>query len=406
MRGQDAPRRDGGGRETNSQDDALLLRVAVEAGLDGMVVVSPDGRMVSYNHQFVQMWPIPPEVVASGSDEAALESVLDKVVDPEAFIEQVRACYRDPSNAVRDEISLLDGRVFDRFGTPLTQHGTYLGWAWYFRDVTAERRAAQEALESGERFAALARTLQESLLPPHLPSVPGLEVAARYLPAGNGSDVVGDFYDVFQTGTATWAVVIGDVCGKGVEAAKITALARYTVRAAAIGQRAPSGVLHLLNEAMLRQHPDSERFLTAAYVTLERLPAQVCATVSLGGHPKALLRRADGTLEEVGEPGMILGSFPQLTLTDTSVHLDPGDSLVLYTDGVIEARQAGTDRFYGEDRLHACLTGLTQHTEVSAANIAARIEADVLAFSGDVLSDDTAILVVHVADAAEAPGLS
>lgn len=120
--------------------------------------------------------------------------------------------------------------MFDRYGTGLTDDdGRYLGWAWYFRDVTTERDAARESIAAGERFAQLATTLQESLLPPHIPDVPGIEVAARHLPAGSGGELVGDFYDVFQTDRSTWGVVMGDVCGKGVEAAKVTALARYTI---------------------------------------------------------------------------------------------------------------------------------------------------------------------------------
>ncbi len=385
-----------GPAEPSSLADAQLLRAVVEAGLDGLVVVSQDGRMVAFNHQFVQMWPIPADVVASRSDEAALASVLDKVSDPEEFMAQVRQCYAHPDGPVRHELALRDGRVFDRYGTPLSSPtGAYLGWAWYFRDVTAERRAAQEALEAGERFAALARTLQESLLPPHLPDVPGLEIAARYHPAGHGIEVVGDFYDVFQTGSHTWAAVIGDVCGKGVEAAKITALARYTIRAAAIGHRAPSGVLRLLNEAMLRQHPDSERFLTAAYVNLHRFEQRVQAIVSLAGHPSALLRRADGTVEEVGQSGAILGSFGQVELTDTAVDLHPGDALVLYTDGVLEARHRHGAQLYGEQRLHALLTQTSTDT-CTAAELCQRLEADVLSFTGGDLADDTAILAIRV----------
>ncbi|WP_146099415.1 PP2C family protein-serine/threonine phosphatase [Kineococcus xinjiangensis] len=374
--------------------EARLLRAAVESGLEAMVVVSPDGRMVSFNHQFVLLWPIPSDVVASGSDDAALRSVLDKVVDPDGFLERVRACYADPTHPARDELLLRDGRVFDRYGTPLRDPGgEYLGWAWYFRDVTAERRAAQEALEAGERFAALARTLQESLLPPHLPDVPGLEVAARYLPAGQGVDVVGDFYDVFQTGESTWAVVIGDVCGKGVEAAKVTALARYTIRAAAIGDQAPTRVLQLLNDAMLRQHPDSERFVTVTFLSLAQRQGVVRGVLCAAGHPPALLRRADGRIERVGTNGMILGSFEDPTLDDTPFDLLPGDTLVLYTDGVLEARAADNPELYGEERLTALVAGLGGR---SAAAVAQAVEGDVVAFSGACASDDTAVLVVRV----------
>lgn len=370
----------------------MLLRAAVESGLDGLVVVSAAGRMISMNHQFVEMWPIPRDIVVSGDDAAALAHAAEKLIDPDAFLRRVHALYADPTAPARDELFLRDGRIFDRWGTPLHDPtGSYLGWAWYFRDVTAERAASQEAVEAGERFAALARTLQESLLPPHLPDVPGMEIAARYLPAGSGVDVVGDFYDVFQTGPSNWAVTIGDVCGKGVEAAKVTALARYTIRAGAVGLHSPAEVLRLLNEAMRRQHSDSERFVTAAYATLEQVMGRVRVWLCLAGHPPALCRRADGRVEEVGLPGTILGAFDTVDLFDTGLDLDAGDVLVLYTDGVTESRR-GTE-FFGEQRLHDLLAA----TDGTAAQVAERLEAAVVAFTEGEQPDDTAILVIRLA---------
>ncbi len=181
------------------------------------------------------------------------------------------------------------------------------------------------------------------------------------------------------------------MCGKGVEAAKVTALARYTIRAAAVGRRQPHAALRFLNDAMLQQLPGSERFITAAYVLLNQRRDSVQATVSLAGHPPALLRRADGTVETVGRPGTILGVFERPTLTNTRVSLHRGDALVLYTDGVTEAR--GDSGLYGDDplRLLVAQPGMT-----SAAGLADRIEDAVLAFAGDVLPDDPAVLVIRV----------
>ena len=370
-----------------------LLRAALEGGLDGMVVVSSDGTMIAMNHQFQAMWPIPADVVASGSDEAALGSVLDKLVDPDAFLLRVRELYADPRGTSRDELLLRDGRVFDRHGTALSDDdGGYLGWAWYFRDVTAERAAAQAVLEASERFAALAKTLQESLLPPHLPDVPGIEVAARHLPAGHGGELVGDFYDVFQTGRTTWAVVIGDVCGKGVEAAKVTALARHTLRAAAIGHRGPRQALLLLNQALRQHQPDSERFVTAVYAGLEQRRGGLRVRISAAGHPPGLLRTPGGQVEVVQAPGMVLGLFDDPDLAERRYDMAPGCALVLVTDGVLEARR-GTDQ-YGDDRLAALLAGLPD--DLSASGIAAAVEQAALDFGGHEPSDDTAVLVVRV----------
>jgi serine phosphatase RsbU (regulator of sigma subunit) len=389
--GASLPQRDG-----DADAELTLLRAAVEGGLDGMVVVSSDGRMIATNHQFQQMWPIPEEVIASGSDDLALQSVLDKLVDPEGFLARVRQLYADPTGSAREELLLRDGRVFDRYGTALRDDdGAYVGWAWYFRDVTAERAVARASSEASERFAALARTLQETLLPPHLPELPGIEVAARHLPAGRGGELVGDFYDVFQTGRATWGVVMGDVCGKGVEAAKVTALARYTIRAAAIEHRSPRQVLHLLNAAMRHQHPDSERFVTATYATLQQRKGGLTVRLSAAGHPPALLRRPGGVVEAVEAPGQFLGVFDDPVLVDKRRDLSHGDALVLYTDGVIEARR-GREQ-YGEDRLRALLADLPDDS--GAAEIARAVEQDVLTYGGPEPADDTAVLVLRVPEA-------
>jgi serine phosphatase RsbU (regulator of sigma subunit)/PAS domain-containing protein len=129
-----------------------LLRAAVEGGLEGMVVVSADGVMITNNRKFQEIWPIPTEVVASGSDDRALASVLDKLVDPDGFLTRVHELYDRAAGEARDELPLLDGRVLDRYGTALHDAaGRYIGWAWYFRDVTAERAAAVDA----ERLGAL-----------------------------------------------------------------------------------------------------------------------------------------------------------------------------------------------------------------------------------------------------------
>ena len=375
--------------------ERALLRAAVESGLDGLVVVSSEGRMLSMNSRFVRMWPIPPEAVDTGDDGAALVAAQQQLVDPDAFLDRVQQIYADPSTPTRDELLLLDGRVFDRYGTPLrSPSGEYLGWAWYFRDVTAERVAAQQATEPGERFRGLARTLEESLLPPHLHEVPGLEIAASYLPGSSVVDVVGDFYDVFQTSHDSWALTIGDVCGKGVEAATVTALARYTIRAAAVTRSSPAQVLRLLNEAMRRQHPDSERFVTATYLTVAQDEGAVRARLSLGGHPPALCRRADGTVTTLGRPGTVLGVLDDVDLHDVTLTLSPGDVLLLYTDGVTESRRGGD--MFGDQRLQELLARL----DGPAVEVAARVEEEVVAFSEGHQSDDTAILVVRVPPAA------
>jgi sigma-B regulation protein RsbU (phosphoserine phosphatase) len=252
-----------------------------------------------------------------------------------------------------------------------------------------EREARQRADREASRSAALAQTLQASLLPPELPHVPGLEVATRYLPAAGGVEVVGDFFDVFQRGPEAWAFMIGDVAGKGVEAARIATLARHTIRTAAMQRLGPREILLTLNRAMFEQQPDGDRFVTAIYGTLEPSPTGVDVQLAVAGHPTPLVRRAGGTVETTGNHGTLLGAVATPRLRDESIRLGPGDTLVLYTDGVTEARTRG--RLFGEERLRE----LVASGACGAEALAAEIEAAVRSFSPE-LADDTAILILRV----------
>ncbi|MFD9452411.1 PP2C family protein-serine/threonine phosphatase [Streptomyces sp. NPDC059985] len=223
----------------------------------------------------------------------------------------------------------------------------------------ALRQALRESRASGQASAAPARTLQDSLLPPRLPDAPGLDVAAVHLPADAtgdaGSDVVGDFYDLFHTRGKNWAAVMGDVCGKGIDAALVTALARYTVRAEAGQHTHPSVILHRLHQAMANQRV-SGRFLTVALTTFR--PAAdgmgLLGRYAGAGHPPALIRRADGTVEELAAPGMFLHpdiAPDQALRGDTNYQLLPGDALLLYTDGITEARTRDRGPLFGDECL-------------------------------------------------------
>ncbi len=263
-------------------------------------------------------------------------------------------------------------------------------------DVTRRKRAELVLLESRQRFASLARTLQASLLPPHLPEIAGLDVAARYRSAEDGLEVVGDFYDFFDLGSGAgggegWGVVIGDVCGKGPEAAALTAVARHTVRAAAMREPRASGVLSQLNDAVLNQDA-GERFCTAVYARVLPGADGVSMSLSCGGHPLPLVLRADGSVEAVGSPGTLLGLFEEPDLADTDVELAAGDAAVFFTDGATEAKRRRV--LLGEDRLRAIVSTCTG---LRAAEIAHRLEDAILAFQEENgPSDDLAIVVLRV----------
>jgi serine phosphatase RsbU (regulator of sigma subunit) len=254
----------------------------------------------------------------------------------------------------------------------------------------ADRAAvAIENARSHRALRDIAHTLQRSLLPAASPTIPGLDVAAVYRPVSD-SEVGGDFYDVFPVGPGKWGAVMGDVCGKGVQAASLTALARYTVRAAAVGAASPSEVLLRLNQAVLEEGV-AERFCTIAHLVIEPGDGQATVTLACGGHPLPVLVDRAGNLKPAGRPGSAIGMFPDPDLVDTVHTLGPGDALVLYTDGVIEARSP--DGRFDADLLDRALAGAAGQ---DAAGLAAAVERAVVAFDGGASRDDVAILVLRV----------
>jgi len=259
-------------------------------------------------------------------------------------------------------------------------------------DVTSRSRDERELAAAARRNAELAHVLQANLLPPGLPEVPGLELAAVYLPVGAGLEVGGDFYDVFPTGRdEEWAFAIGDVCGKGAEAAGVTSLARHTLQAGSVRARRPSVLLALLNETMLRQ--DTARpFITAVFGVLQADQGRAGATVTLavGGHPPPYVLRADGTVEAVGRPGSLVGVLDDAEFHDVGLRLAPGDALALYTDGATEARSG--DQLFGEGRLRATLEAAAGRP---AQEIVTRLIESIRSFQSGTQRDDLALLVIR-----------
>ena len=256
-------------------------------------------------------------------------------------------------------------------------------------------RRAAVAVDSARvhrQRSAIARTLQNSLLPPVLPEIAGVETAALYRAAGEGTDVGGDFYDLFTVGEDEWIAVIGDVCGKGAEAAAVTALARYTIRTAAVRRRSPAAILRWLNDAMRRQELDG-RFCTIACVHLDTSRPEIRLSVACGGHPPGLVRRAGGAVEEVGVPGTLLGLVPDPELEDRPATLAAGDALVLFTDGITEAR--APHRVLEAEDLHAALRAVAPP---SAQRIVEQLAALAVGKEGTPPRDDIAVLALKARD--------
>jgi sigma-B regulation protein RsbU (phosphoserine phosphatase) len=241
----------------------------------------------------------------------------------------------------------------------------------------------------------LADTLQRGLLPAHLPVIPGVELAARYRAGADGVFVGGDTYDVLPLDGGRWMVLIADVCGTGAEAAALTALTRHTARAAATGSAAgPAAILAAVNTALLQEQATGPlRFVTACCMVLEPHPTGVHACLSVAGHPLPVLGRSDGGAAEVGAGGRPLGIAADAEYAETYLRLAPGSTLVLYTDGVTEARDDAGVQF-DEEGLLRVLTGtdgLTAAETVTA--VTAAVETHLRGSRHGV--DDLAVLALR-----------
>ena len=292
---------------------------------------------------------------------------------------------------------LFEGRVPGCMGLGFPQRGPF-----DVADVdllVAIARQGAQALERArlyEERAYVARTLQAGLLPRALPDIPGLEVAVRYRPVGDGSEVGGDFYDLFGVGEESWLVAIGDVCGKGAQSAVLSGIVRSTIRALALAAPGaavvPAAVLEGVNAALLREG-DPAALATAACGLVRPGGEAGAFTIALsaGGHPPPLLRRAEGDVEEVEVPGRMLGVAATADPGSVDVELRPGDLLLLYTDGVLDAR-TGRETF-GEERLRATLAATHG---LPAADALRHIDAAVRAFAPGPVRDDKALMALRV----------
>jgi PAS domain S-box-containing protein len=359
-----------------------------------LVVVHQDPERLTYAREIRERHPVDPNA------SRGLANVLRTGVSefypeiPEDLLEQ------EPQEAAEIARHLQLSSVMI---VPLEVRGSILG-AMTLAYAESDRHYDEQDLrmvESLGRRAAIAidnariyhdrdhmaRTLQRSLLPPALPPIPGAELAARYEPFGDGHEVGGDFYDVFSVADGEWGMVIGDVCGKGAEAAAVMGIARFTTRAIAMSERRPSALLAGLNDA-LRQQTTGERFCTACYCRIHRDEAGFRVTVSLAGHPLPIVLRADGSIHEVGAAGTFLGVFDDIELSDEVVDLVPGDTLILYTDGVL----GRGDTIGGAD----LLPEPSSMQGASAESIADALIAGIVERDGGRFLDDVAVLVLRV----------
>jgi sigma-B regulation protein RsbU (phosphoserine phosphatase) len=268
-------------------------------------------------------------------------------------------------------------------------HGYSRDDAGLLLDLARRAALAVDNARLYEERTAIAHALQASLLPPELPTVDLIDFGARYAAAGEGNDVGGDFYDVYRRPDGAWSVAIGDVCGKGPEAAAITGLARNVMRLLGAEGRPPDAILHRLNSAIL-ELGDRGRFCTASLATVSPDGDGLAVRLSSAGHPPAVHVDRAGRARLVGSSGSLLGVLDDVVIPDDQIRLAPGEALVFYTDGVTERRRG--DRMFGDEGLlAACAAGAGR----SATDMAGCLEEAVRDYGDEASRDDLAVLVVR-----------
>ncbi len=256
--------------------------------------------------------------------------------------------------------------------------------------LLAREQAARIAAEVAERSSRrISEALQRSLLPPHLAPVPGIEVAAAYEPSDDRLVVGGDFYDVFPISEERWGVVVGDVSGKGADAASLTALVRYTLRAAAVRESRPGALLEIVNDALVRE-PRDNAYCTLAYVSLRIEDAGPQLEIAIAGHPLPLVLRRGGDVETAGRPGPILGATADASFPAEAMSLGEGEIVLLYTDGVTETRTPSG--LFGLEGLRHLVRRCPDHSPDALVTCVAK---GIREGTGHRVTDDVALLALR-----------
>jgi PAS domain S-box-containing protein len=393
-----------------------LLEAQHEASIDGILVVSDEGKIISHNYRFAEMWSIPPDIVDSGDDAAAIQCVLDQLRDPGEFIRRIEFLYAHPQEKARDEIALCDGRVFDRYSAPvISSEGDYYGRIWFFRDVTLQKRhaedleqARQEADRAQQKAHRYARTLerelefgrriQQGLFPAVLPQPPGWEVAVRFRPVWQ---VAGDFYDVFELPNGRLALIVADVSGKGVGAALFMALFQGLLRASAERTSRNAREARLsdedvlieavtsTNEYIMRVHRHAHMFASVFFALIDHRTG-LLTYVNAGNEPPVVVSPGQPP-RQLAPTGPALGLLRGASFNVGQLTLPPGALVLAYTDGVTESRNRARE-FFTDDRLLAQLNGSLYSPEA----LVAQIDEAVHSFAdGAAPADDLTLLAVQ-----------
>jgi PAS domain S-box-containing protein len=388
--------------------DAAILHVADWCGVDivddrgrlrPVAVAHADPERVAFARRLRERYPTDqaattgaPQVVRTGVPELypeIPEELLEQGARDPEHLELLRELELGsilivPLTAGDRTLGVLT-LVTHRGGRRLTQDDVELA-----EELGRRAGVAVENARIHRERTHVATTLQRSLLPPRLPVIPGLTIAARFRAAGESNQVGGDFYDLFEV-DGGWIVAIGDVTGKGPDAAAITSLARYTMRTAGRYESDPVEILRRLNEALLRDG-DRRQLCTAVCMRIDDAGAGTAplrVTVACGGHPSPFRVTTDGELDELCGPGPLLGAFDDADWEPSVIDLHEHDGIVLYTDGVTDTR--GRDGRFGSGRLREVLRDAAG---ADADGLAGAVDDALLAFEEGPQRDDVALLVL------------
>ncbi len=366
----------------------VARRQVVDRIPDAVLVLDSQGRVMDANPAAARLTGHS-EAALVGRDVVAVLPQLRALADGTAATEQAAGTCRVRSGTGQDlDLAVTISPLPDDRADPT-------GRLVVLRDITVQRDVERRLRELVRERSATIETLRRGLYPVNMPAIPGVQVAAILDPAEAETSIGGDFLDVRPMGHRTWTLMVGDVVGKGAGAATLTALARHTTVALAALGWSPARVLRDVSRAIAtdEQAAGAEldaRFCTIALANLTTTDAGATLDLALGGHPQPMVIRADGQVQEVGVPGSLLGVLPDPDIEDVTVQLSPGDSLLMFTDGVIEARN-GSDAF-GERRLAELASALVG---LPAPLMAREIVDAVRSFgTGADARDDVAVVVL------------
>ena len=365
----------------DSELDPRRLHDALEHLSDAFYVVDEDWRFVYVN-------PAAEGMLTKSRDELLGRNVWE--LYPEAVGRRVQ---RELMRAMEERSTVTvetRSRVLNAW-IALRAYPVPDGLAVLFWDISERRLEEAEREKLYRERSRISRALQRTLLPSSLPQVPGVEVGIRYAAAGEGFEVGGDCYDLFDVRDGVWALTVGDIAGKGPEAAALTSFARHTIRTAAVRVERPEDVLLVLNEEILRQ-TEGDRLFTVVYGELEPGEDGLGMRLAGGGHPPPLVLRTGGGVERFSCSGMVLGVTREPNVSGWDTRLSAGEAAIFYTDGVTEARSPAGE-FFGEERLEELVAACAG---LPADEIAGRVEGEVMAFQEGRARDDVAVLVVRV----------